>query len=303
MEFSITILGVNAAKPAYNRNQTSQLVHHHLEDYLIDCGEGTQLQLIKFRKKMTKINHIFISHLHGDHYFGLLGLLSTMNMMQRDTPLHVYAPAELEELILLQNKLSGTKYYYPFSFHAIDATKTQVIYENDYLTVETILMDHFIACTGFLFKEKPKTKNLLSEKLLPEFTIADKIALKNGDDIEKGGIVYKNNDFTHTKKSRSYAHCSDTKYNERIIDQITGVDVLYHEATYMNEKMQQAAERYHSTAEQAAQIAKKAAAKKLILGHYSSKYKELDGLLSEAKHFFEQSYLGIEGEKIELLEE
>ena len=303
MEFSITILGINSAKPAYNRNQTSQLIHHHLEDYLIDCGEGTQLQLVKFQKKMGKINHIFISHLHGDHYFGLIGLLSTMNMSHRETPLHVYAPAELEEIILLQNKISGTRYYYPFLFHAIDTTKNQVIYENDYLTVETIPMDHFIACSGFLFKEKPKKKNLFAEKLLPTFTIADKIALRNGDDIQKDDMLYKNSDFTYSKRSRSYAYCSDTKYNERIIDQITGVDILYHEATYMNQKANEATTRYHSTAEQAALIAKKANAKKLILGHYSSRYKELDGLLAEAKLVFEQSYLGIEGETIELVDE
>lgn len=302
MNFEITFLGVSAAMPAFGRNQTSQIIHHHHENYLVDCGEGTQLQLFKFYKKMSKIGHIFISHLHGDHYFGLVALLSSMNMNQRDTPLHLYAPAELAEILWVQNKVSGTFYHYPITFHEIDSTQSKTIYQNDFLTVQTIPLDHSLPCTGFLFQEKTRKKAIISEKLISQFSIADKVALKEGKDVIIGEKLYKNEDFTQEKRSRSYAFCSDTKYNERIVDQIKNVDVLYHEATFLNEKAAEATAKFHSTAAQAAQIAQKANVKKLFLGHYSARYKTLEGFLEESRTVFPNTFLSLEGETVEILD-
>ncbi len=300
MGFELKILGSNSAKPSYNRNQTSQLLTIQNEMFLIDCGEGTQLQLNQFRVKESRIKHIFISHLHGDHFFGLIGLLSTMHLHRRSTAISIYAPPELAEVITLQLKITGTVLSFKVNFvPLIYDNGSSCVYESDAVTVETIPLVHRVPCFGFLFREKQKPRRIIKEKILPEFSMQDMILLKNGKDLldKNGNISYKNGDYTRTpRKSRSYAYCSDTLYHEPIIEQIMGVDLLYHEATFLEDRLERAKETFHSTAKQAATMAKKAAVGALIIGHFSSRYKDIQPLLGEAKEIFESTKLAIEGE-------
>ncbi len=299
MGFELTILGANSAKPAHGRNQTAQILVIQNIHFLIDCGEGTQLLLQKYHPKTSKIEHIFISHLHGDHYFGLIGLLSTMHLGRRVKPLSIYGPPELAEIITLQLKASNTTLSYPVEFHKLTMDKPTQIFENEKVTVETIPLSHKIPCNGFLFKEKQKPRRIDKEKLPESFSLVDRIALKNGEDIldDAGNIKFYNKDYTlPPRKSRSYAYCTDTKYKEDIIAQIKGVDLLYHEATFLNDRETRATETFHCTTAQAATIAKKAKVEKLIIGHYSSRYKDLRDFHSQAKAVFENTILAIEGE-------
>ncbi|MDN5217429.1 ribonuclease Z [Fulvivirgaceae bacterium BMA12] len=301
MGFELKILGANSAKPAYNRNQTSQLLTVQNELFLIDCGEGTQLQLGHYKTKISRIRHIFISHLHGDHFFGLIGLISTMHLQRRTTDLNLYGPPGLGEIITMQLKVSGTVLSYPLHFNEINPQKPSCVFENDKITIQTIPLIHRIPCVGFLFREKPKPHRIIKEKIQKEFSLLDMVALKNGEDIkgENGDIIYKNGDFTlPPKKSRSYAYCSDTRYHEGIVDQIKGVDLLYHEATFLSDREQRATETFHATAQQAALIAKKAEVGKLLIGHYSSRYKDITPFQTEAQQVFENTILAIEGETI-----
>ncbi len=299
MGFELKILGANSAKPAYNRNQTAQLLMVQNELFLIDCGEGTQLQLNEYKVKISKIKHIFISHLHGDHFFGLIGLISTMHLHRRGAPLHLYGPPGLAEIITMQLKASGTILSFQVNFKEVTPDKCYRIFENDKIIVETIPLIHRIPCCGFLFREKTKPRRIIKEKIEKEFSMLDMIALKNGEDIldENGGVAYYNKEYTLSpKKSRSYAYCSDTRYNEDIINQIKGVDLLYHEATFLKDREQRAIETFHATAEQAAIIAKKAAVGMLMIGHYSSRYKDLTPFEEEAREVFKNTVLAIEGE-------
>ncbi|MDN5199722.1 ribonuclease Z [Fulvivirgaceae bacterium BMA10] len=303
MSFKLQILGANSAKPAYDRNQTAQILTVQNDLFLIDCGEGTQLQLNKYRIKINRIRHIFISHLHGDHYYGLIGLLSTMHLQRRTTELYLYGPPGLSEILALQFKYSDTVLNYKLHFREIETEKKYIIFENDNITVETIPLTHRIPCAGFLFREKTKPMNLIKEKVNNKFSLADIATLKQGKDIvdENGTVVHKNRDYTHpAKKCRSYAYCSDTRYNEGIVDQIKDVDLLYHEATFLSEREERAGETYHSTAGQAASIAQKANVGTLIIGHYSSRYKDLSPFLDEAKLIYNNTMLAIEGECISI---
>jgi len=300
MTFEITILGSSSATPIYQRHPTAQVLNVHERLFLVDCCEGTLIQMNRFRIKFHRINHIFISHLHGDHYLGLMGLLSTMHLQGRTIPLHLYAPAELEEIIEIQLRYSQTDLRYEIVFHPINASKSEVIYQDDDLEVRTIVLNHRSPCTGFLFSEKQKQRKLRKEKLeeyqVPVSAYHD---LKNGKDYvdENGKRILNSELTTDPRQPRTYAFCSDTLYNEKIIPMIRGIDLLYHEATFMNDKIELAAETFHTTASQAATIAVKADVKRLLIGHFSARYKNLYPLLEEAKVVFENTTLALEGDR------
>ncbi len=305
MSFEVKILGSNSATPAHNRNQTSQLLTIGNEHFLIDCGEGTQIQLIRFRTKFHKISHVFISHLHGDHYLGLMGLLLTMHLQHRTEELHIMGPGGLDEIITTQLRYAHTTLNFKVHFTQLQDDKEYLIYESSGLTVHSFPLVHRIACTGFLFREKPKERRMNKLKLLPEMTGEEIGQLKKGLDIYKpdGSLKYRSFEFTlPPRRSRSYAYCSDTRYEPGLIRYIKNVDLLYHESTFLKEHEKRAAETYHSTAEQAALMAKEANAGGLVLGHFSVRYKELSPLLDEARRVFNNTRLAQEGQAIKVEE-
>lgn len=298
MKFEVTILGSSSATPIFNRNPTSQALNINERLYLIDCGEGTQQQMLRFDIKASRIDHIFISHLHGDHYLGLIGLLSSMHLNGRKKALYLFGPAHLKEIIDLQFKYSETTLQFPLEFTAIDAQKTEVIINNSDVIVETIPLDHRIACTGFLFKEKKRLRKLIKEKLEDlNVPVEYYTALKRGNDYTSAsGVVYKNDTLTTDSQApKSYAYCSDTIYNEQYFEQINNVTLLYHEATFLNDMLDRANDTHHTTALQAGEIALKTHAKKLLIGHFSARYKTLNELLDEARSVFPETELAIEG--------
>lgn len=257
------------------------------------------MQLNRYKIRFTKISHIFISHLHGDHYLGLVGLISTMHLNKRTEDLHLYGPAGLVEILSLQFKYSDTRLNYKIIFREL-TQKKEMIYQNDNITVETIPLNHRIQCTGFLFREKPKKRRINKEVLPDNLSLQQIIALKKGEDLynPQGECIYRNEELTlPAKKSRSYAYCSDTKYQECLIPQLQDVDLLYHESTFLDKEAERAAETFHSTAMQAATMAKRADVHKLLLGHFSSRYKDLSPFLEEARQYFAQSFLALEGEE------
>ena len=298
MRFEVTIIGSSSATPVYNRNPSAQLLNCNEKIYLIDCGEGTQQQLMKFGIKASKIDLIFISHLHGDHYFGLIGLLSSMHLNGRIKPIKIFAPAALKDILELQFKHSETILRYAIDFRAIEAGQTAQIYENADLTVETIVMNHRIPCTGFKFKQKKRLRKLLVERLEEEQVPVEYFPLlKRGLDLElPGGAVLKNADYTiDSDEPKSYCYCSDTLADDSYLIQLQDCTMLYHEATFLHELLERANQTHHTTALQAGEIAKKVGAGKLLIGHFSSRYKTLQPLLEEAKTVFENTELAIEG--------
>ncbi|MCR8556820.1 ribonuclease Z [Mucilaginibacter sp. BJC16-A38] len=298
MKFEITILGSSSATPIFNRNPTSQAININDRLYLIDCGEGTQQQMLRFDVKASRIDHIFISHLHGDHYLGLVGLISSMHLNGRIKPLHIYCPSHLKEIIDIQLKYSETTLQYPVEYKFTDATKIELLLDNQDITVETIPLNHRIACTGFLFKEKKRLRKLIKERIealaipVPYFS-----ALKKGVDyVLPNGEVIKNNTLTiDSSDPKSYAYCSDTMYDERYFEQISNVTLLYHESTFLNNMLDRALETHHTTALQAGEIALKTNAKRLIIGHFSARYKTLNDLIDEARTVFPEAELATEG--------
>src|ERR1700744_475596 len=298
MKFEVTILGSSSATPIFNRNPTSQALNINDRLYLIDCGEGTQQQMLRFDVKPSRIDHIFISHLHGDHYLGLVGLLSSMHLNGRIKTLNIFCPAPLKEIIDLQLKYSETTLQYPIEYIFTNAAKAEVVVDNDDVTIETIPLDHRIATTGFLFREKKRQRKLIKEKLeeigipVQYFT-----ALKKGKDYTApNGTIYKNDTLTiDSEQPKTYCYCSDTLYNEMYFKQIRNSTLLYHEATFLNDMLDRAGETHHTTALQAAEIAIKTNAKKLLIGHFSARYKKLDELLEEAQSLFPATELAIEG--------
>ncbi|WP_374758098.1 ribonuclease Z [Fibrella forsythiae] len=297
--FAVTILGSGSASPALDRHQTAQLVTYGNDHFLIDCGEGTQYRLIEQRARPSRLKYIFISHLHGDHYFGLMPLLSSLNMGGRTEDLFLFGPHGLDEIITTTFRISNGKFFFPLHFQAISAEKPALLLDLPGLTVESIPLDHGIACTGFLFREKPPKPKLLREKLPDNVPVAVLKTLKEGHDAldETGHTLYAANEYTTPGPApRSYAYCSDTRYNERIIDQIQGVDLLYHEATFRDDNGQRASEVYHCTARQAALLAQKADVGQLLIGHFSSRYKSFDEFLTEAQDEFTATELAIEGQ-------
>jgi ribonuclease Z len=298
MTFEVTILGSSSATPVFNRNPTAQLLNCNEKYYLIDCGEATQQQLIKFGIKAAKINHIFISHLHGDHYFGLIGLLSSLHLNGRIKPMYIYGPEPLKEILELQFKHSDTKLKYELIFIKTDATNAQVIFQNNDVTVETIVLNHRIPCTGFKFTEKKRLRKLIKEKLEnDQVPLAYYPLLKKGLNLDlPNGDVLLNSDYTTDSATpKIYAYCSDTLFDERYFPSIENCDTLYHEATFLHEMLDRANETHHTTALQAGQIANKVGAKKLLIGHFSSRYKSLTELLEEARTAFKATELAIEG--------
>ena len=299
MPFEVQILGSNSAAPAHGRHHTSQSVRIQNYQFLIDCGESAQLQMKRYGVKKNRLSHIFISHLHGDHFLGLMGLLSTMHLNGRKHELTVYGPIGLADIITIQLKYSNTRLSYPLNFVELRSEQSELILDNKVVSVFTIPLKHKIQCNGFLFKEKPKPRKLIKEKIESlDLKIAEINSLKNGEDVldEDGKLKYSIADFTlPPRKSRSYAFCSDTIYNEEIIPLIKDVDLLYHESTFVHELIDRAKQTFHTTVKQAATIAKKADVHRLILGHFSNRYRELEPLLAEARSEFKESYLGEEG--------
>lgn len=300
MAIELQILGSNSAAFAHNRHHTSQLLRVQDKYFLIDCGEGTQLLIKKHKIKLSRINQILISHLHGDHYYGLMGLISTLHLYGRKSDLIIYGPPGLSEIITLQLKYSTTRLSYNIDFREWIPNQQQVIYEDEKLTITTIPLNHRIYCSGYLFQEKPKkrgiNKNVLSKKITP----IEANALRNGEDIldSEGNILHRNKDVTFDpKKPYSYAYCSDTKYIPHLVDMIKNVDMIYHESTFMEDMRERAASTYHTTAKQAAELAKNAHVGKLLLGHFSTRYRDLNPMLAEARSVFQESYLAEEGKK------
>lgn len=278
---------------------SAQFVEVENNYFLIDCAEGAQLQLMKYDVSMHRIDHIFISHLHGDHYLGLMGLIFTLHLNKRKSDLHIYSHKGLDEIITLQLKHSKSALNYKIVFHPLTPGKKEVILENKFVTVETIPLLHKLDCSGFLIREKQKPRRIDKEALPENLSILQLNKLKAGEDItdEQGNIIHKNEALTHPpKRSRSYAYCSDTQYFEEIIDQVKEIDILYHEATFMEEDADKAFETKHSTVKQAATIAVKANPMRLLIGHFSARYKDLLPVIDEAKRVFPNTYLALEGE-------
>ena len=298
MRFEVTILGSSSATPIYNRNPTAQVLNVNERLYLIDCGEGTQQQMLRFDIKASHIDHIFISHLHGDHYLGLVGLLSSLHLNGRKKPLFLFGPAPLKEIIDLQLKYSETVLQYPLQFTATDANKVETLVANDDVTVETIPLDHRIPCTGFLFREKKRLRKLIKEEIERlNIPISFYTSIKKGADYTApDGTVYSNGSLSFDSADpRTYCYCSDTLPVEKYYLQITNADLLYHESTFLNAMLDRAKETHHTTALQAGQIALNTRAKKLLIGHFSARYKVLDELLEEARSVFPNTELAIEG--------
>lgn len=298
---SVTILGNNSAVPAFNRHPTSQVVSHDGNNFLVDCGEGTQIQMIKYRIRRGKISHIFISHLHGDHYFGLVGLLNTFGLLSHRQELHVYAPSPLQQIIEMQLKVADTILPYPLHFHTI--TKHEVLVDNDRIRVTAFPTTHRIECYGFLFEEKEGKRKLLIDKIRKHnIPISFYSSLQNGlDYITPRGQVIRNDTITTApEKGKKYAFCADTRYDEGLIQYIYGADMIYHEATYLDNMREKADERFHCTTKQAAEIARRAMVKKLLIGHFSSKYDTLELFEKEAREVFPNTELAIEGSSYEI---
>jgi ribonuclease Z len=293
---AVVILGNNSAIPAHGRNPTAQVLLTQEENYLIDCGEGTQMQFSRYNIKRSKINHIFISHLHGDHYFGLIGLLTSMGLLGRTLPLYLYAPAALEAIISLQLKVADTVLPYPLHFCPL--ASEGIILDDKKITVSCFAVQHRIECWGFLFKEKKNPRKVLGDEARRhEIPASFYSQLQKGSDYTtKEGTIIPNEAVTiATPAPKLYAYCADTIYDENLIDKVKGASLLYHETTYLKDQAERAAARYHSTTEQAATIAHKAGVKKLLIGHFSSKYEVLDDFLTEATAVFENTELALEG--------
>jgi len=298
MKFEVTILGSSSATPVYNRNPTAQLLNCNEKFYLIDCGEGTQQQLIRYGFKASKIDFIFISHLHGDHYFGLIGLLSSLHLNGRIKPLKIFAPAALKDILDIQFRYSETDIRYPIEFIATDPLKSARIFENADLTVDTMILNHRIPCTGFRFSQKKRLRKLLIDKLEAEsIGVQYYPLLKRGADLTlPDGRVLLNADYTRdSDRPKSYGYCSDTLVDEGYFEQIMGCDLLYHEATFLHDMLERANQTHHTTALQAAEVAKLTKASKLLIGHFSSRYKTLQELLDEARSLFPETELALEG--------
>tara|TARA_B100000902_G_C27251201_1_gene885364 strand:- start:335 stop:1261 length:927 start_codon:yes stop_codon:yes gene_type:complete len=298
MSFKLTILGCSSAVPTEDRNPTAQLLNVNERFFLIDCGEGTQVQLRKYQLSFQRINHVFISHLHGDHYFGLIGLISSMHLLGRNKDLHIYAHKELKEIIDLQLSASNTELNYPLFFHPIADEDEMILFEDANIKVSNLILDHSIKCSGFLFEEKRSKRRVIKSEVKKHNVPYDKVeSLKDGVDwINASGEVIKNSILT-SKNSlpKKYAFCSDTRYNEGLVDKIKEVDLLYHETTFMKDLEERAEQTGHSTTFQAASIAKQAKVKNLIIGHFSQRYRNLEDLLVETKYIFPNSYLAESG--------
>ena len=298
----LKILGCYAATPRTLSNPTAQVLEIKNHLFLIDCGEGTQVQLRKHKIKFSRINHIFISHLHGDHFYGLIGLISTFMLLNRENDLHIYGPVGIKEIILLQLRASGSYTGYNLFFHELVSLESEVIYEDDTVVVKTIPLNHRIYTNGFLFQEKVGKRHLNSEavaKYKIEKVFFDKIKSGGSVTLDSGEVIGNNLLSLPPYAPKSYAFCSDTLYDESIIPYIKGVDVLYHEATFLESEAHFTQKTKHATAKEAAQIAKLANVKQLILGHYSTRYGSIELFKTEAQTIFENVLLADDGNDFE----
>lgn len=304
MPFQLTILGSSSAMPTSEKYPTAQVLNVLGRFFLIDCGEGTQHQLRKNRINYSKINHIFISHLHGDHFFGLIGLISTLVLQGRRNELHIYAHSELQrytkfQLEFLEIKDPG----FPIIFHPLNFKKPQVILEDKKLKVTSFPLNHRIACCGFRFDEQPKEANMIKEKIKTyNIPIREIKNIKSGADFitEDGNIIPNSELVIPAPAPRSYAFCSDTAYNEPMIPEIAGVDLLYHEATFAGSEALLARDTFHSTGIDAARTALAAGVKKLLIGHFSSRYKDTSIILEEAKSIFPKTEIAVDNSTFSL---
>lgn len=294
--FAVTILGNNSALAMHDRHQTAQVVTTCEHVFLVDCGESTQIQMQRYKIKKSKINHIFISHLHGDHYYGLPGLLNSYSLTNRKDPLHLYATPQLKEVIDLQLRVSDSSFGFELVFHPI--TETGILVDLPEISISCFPVTHRIPCWGFVFKEKEKPRKIDIDEV-EKFNISKEAFkdLKEGKDIVgQNGEIIKNELVTLMGQApRKYSFCADTSYDESIIPHIINSDLIYHESTYLDDQIEKAKQRFHSTSSQAATIAKKSFAKKLLLGHFSSKYENLNQFETEAKNIFPKSEVSKEG--------
>lgn len=299
MSLNLTILGCHSATPRANAFPTAQYLEINNRHFLIDCGEGTQRQMRKYKVGFTKINHIFISHLHGDHFYGLVGLLSTYGILSREKELHIYGPKGIKEVTLLQLKISQSHAKYPMIFHELTSKESEVIFEDDNVTVRTIPLRHRVYTNGYLFTEKEKPLKLHMDNInnYEEIDRADYNNIKAGRDVTLStGEIIPNDELTlPPKKALSYAFCSDTSYKPDIIPIIKNADLLYHEATFLADRVDLAKKTKHSTSKEAAQIAKDANVNQLVLGHYSGRYKDVSLFQKEAQEIFENTELAQPG--------
>ena len=300
MKFELTVLGSNSALPKVNRFSTAQILNVSEQLFLIDCGEGTQIQLRRFKIKFSKINHIFISHLHGDHIYGLPGLISTFSLLGRKKNLHIYCHSSFEKILsTLLNSLEK-HLNYKIIYHHTDTKDKKLIFENKIITVEAFPLKHKLPTTGFLFKEKQQLPSLRKDKL--EFynvPIALRKGIKEGDNFttEEGELIHNSELTKELIPPRSFAFCSDTLYSEKTANYIKNVDLLYHEATFLENMKSRAKETMHSTAKDAAKVAVEANAKTLLIGHYSSRYNKTNKHIAEAKEVFENVFAVEDGFK------
>lgn len=298
--FKVHILGCGSALPTLKHFPSSQVVEVRGKLFMVDCGEGAQIQLRKTRISFSKIRCVFISHLHGDHCFGLIGLISTFGMLGRTVPLHVYAPEEFGPMLHAQLEMFCTGLGFEVLFHAVDTQKNQVIYDDKSLSVETIPLSHRVPCCGFLFREKPGRRHILREMIdCYEIPISQIDNIKSGMDwtTSDGRVIPNSRLTTDPSPSRSYAYCSDTRYVPSLHTLVERVNLLYHESTYDKACADRARLYYHSTAEQAAMVARDAHVGQLLLGHFSARYNDEEHILNEARALFSNTYLAREGEE------
>ncbi len=293
---AVTILGNNSAVPAHGRHPTSQVIQTDYHKFLVDCGEGTQMQMTFYKIKPSRINRIYISHLHGDHYFGLIGLLTTMGLNNRKHDLHVYSPPGLKNILDLQFKAAAANPSYPIHFHEL--TTEGIIFEDRRIQVECFKVRHRIECLGFIFREKKNIRKIDPKKVAVHKVPASFFeSLQEGQDyISPMNEIIKNEVLTTPgNHPASYAYCADTCYFEPITEKIKDVDMIYHESTYLHALEEKAYLRFHSTSKQAAMIAQKAGVKKLLLGHFSSMYDSIEDFKIEACEIFENTECAYEG--------
>ena len=287
--FRVHILGCGSALPTMRHFASSQVVEIRGKQFMIDCGEGTQIQLRRSRIRFTKIGHVFISHLHGDHCFGLIGMISTFGMLGRTAPLHIFAPAALEPMLKAQMDMFCFGLEYRVEFHPVDTTQQAVIYEDRSLTVETIPLEHRVPCCRFLFREKQSLPHIRRDMIdFYQIPVSQINHIKAGADWTdaEGNIVPNHRLVSPADRPRSYAYCSDTRYMPNLHKQLKDVDLLYHEATYSEDSINRAEQYFHSTAAQAAQVARDAHVGRLLIGHYSARYEREEVLLEEARKVF-----------------
>lgn len=288
MKFELTILGSGGAIPTINKKPTSQFLNVQDRYFLIDCGEGTQIQLRKFKCKFLKINHVFISHLHGDHYLGLVGFLSSLNLLGRTNTINVYAPKDLEKLLVIHEEISGKGFNYKINLIPLNFNEQTILYQDKIITVSSFPVSHSISTCGFLFSENPTKRNIIKDKIADKnFNIETLQKLKNGEDCIFNGEKILNSLYTtNGPKPRSYAYCADTRYDEKVLNYISNADLLYHESTFLESMKNRAKKTSHSTALDAGKIANQSNVNQLLIGHFSARYDNIKDFEEEAKSVF-----------------